>query len=367
MSYNEALQEISTNRQKREKGELICIPWANLPKFSKVIPGIEKSRYTIVTANSKVGKTQLTDFMYMYEPLNFIRQNPDCGIDVNILYFSLEISRKAKYHTIMSNRLYTEHGIELDTQNLLSKFNNYILPEEIETLIKDDKDYYDFIDSKVQIFDTIRNPFGIYKKCKDYFEQNGTLIYDDYEIGDKVVKGVKEYAPNNPNLTTIIIIDNYNNLLPEKGGTLFSAIQKFSSDYALTLRDMFQASLVAVQQQASATETQQFTNKGQLIESKLRPSPDGLGDCKLSARDVDYLIGAFAPHRYNIKSWAGYNLTQMPDKYRELSISLSRHGSGFISDHLYFNGKSNYFFELPNSKETEKINKIYTQIKNGEL
>lgn len=56
--FKPAVDEIKRNKEIRESGKLICLPWNNLPKFSKLIPGVEKKRYTICTANSKVGNTQ---------------------------------------------------------------------------------------------------------------------------------------------------------------------------------------------------------------------------------------------------------------------------------------------------------------------
>lgn len=313
-------------------------------------------------------KTQITDFMFMYEPLNFLLDNPNSGLDVKILYFSLEISKQAKSTSIISNRLYNAHRIEIAPDELLSKYKDKILDDEILQLIEDDNEYYDYIESKVEIIDHIRNPYGIYKYCKDYFHKNGTVEYDEIEIDTGIIKSVKSYTPNNPDLITIILIDNYNNLQSEKGGDLHSAIHKFSSDYAITLRDKYEACIAAVQQQAAAKENQQFTNKGNLIDAALRPSPDGLGDCKLSGRDVDYMFGLFAPQRYQIATWGGYDLSIMKDNYRELSLSLNRHGSGFTTDHLYFNGKVNTFKELPpalskDGYNTPEIEVIYKKLK----
>lgn len=366
--FEPAITEIKSNKSIRESGKLICIPWDGLPKFSQIIPGVEKKRYTICTANSKVGKTQITDFMFMYEPLNFILNNPDCGLDIKILYFSLEISKKAKIHSIISNRLFTKHKIKIPPDELLSKYKDSVLNDEIIQLIENDVEYMNYVQTKLEIIDHIRNPYGIYKYCRNYFHSNGVVEYDEIETDIGTIKSVKNYIPNNPNLITIILIDNYNNLQSEKGGDLHSAIHKFSSDYAITLRDKYEACIAAVQQQAAAKENQQFTNKGNLIDVALRPSPDGLGDCKLSGRDVDYMFGLFAPHRYQIPNWSGYDLTTMKDNYRELSLSLNRHGSGFVTDHLYFDGKVNFFRELPDPlKEKNKMDMIYNKIIKNEL
>ena len=54
MLYKEVIKQLKDNKQKRLKGEIIAIPWYKLPRLSKVLPGIVKENYTLVTANQKV-------------------------------------------------------------------------------------------------------------------------------------------------------------------------------------------------------------------------------------------------------------------------------------------------------------------------
>ena len=75
---------ISTIKYKRERlldGKLNCIPF-ELEGFEEELPGIEQAQYVIITANQKVGKTKLTDFLYLYKPflkiLNSIYRKPPC-------------------------------------------------------------------------------------------------------------------------------------------------------------------------------------------------------------------------------------------------------------------------------------------------
>lgn len=359
-TFSRVYDKLVENKSLREQGLYTCIPWLDLPKFSTVVPGIEKERYTIVTANSKVGKTQLADFMFMYQPYKFVTEVAS-NIKIKILYFSLEISKESKILSVLSNRLYTKYNKQVDPQNLESKFQNYILQDDILTHITEEKEYISTFEKTVEIIDSIRNPFGIYKYCREWFEKNGTIHYKTITFDGKDHQIIDYYEPFDKDLYTIIIIDNYNLLTPEKGGDLKSAMEKFSSDYALILRDKFKAHVVAVQQQAAAKESQEFTKSGGLIEQKLRPSPDGLGDSKLTGRDCNYMFGLFAPNRYGIKTWAEYDLTFLKDNHRELSISLNRHGSGFKNVNLLFNGAVNHFKELPKVGTTE-LQEIYDSL-----
>ena len=54
MLYKEVIRQLKENKSKRLRGEIIAIPWYKLPRLSKVLPGIVKENYTIITANQKV-------------------------------------------------------------------------------------------------------------------------------------------------------------------------------------------------------------------------------------------------------------------------------------------------------------------------
>jgi hypothetical protein len=70
--YKNIKKEIKRNKQIRLDGGYTCIPFLNLPKLGKIIPGIEQEKYYLVTANSKVGKTKLADALFLYNPYQFV-------------------------------------------------------------------------------------------------------------------------------------------------------------------------------------------------------------------------------------------------------------------------------------------------------
>jgi len=110
------------------------------------------------------------------------------------------------------------------------------------------------------------------------------------------------------------------------------------------------------------SEKQQFTNRGESIIEKLRPSADSLGDNKLTSRDADLMLGLFWPYRYNIDNSNGWNLNKIGNNHRELLILLNRHGISKASIDLYFDGSCNFFKELP--KDSNE--KVYEYVKTME-
>jgi hypothetical protein len=357
--FKNVKKEIKRNKQVRLDGGYTCIPFVLLPKLGRIVPGIEQEKYYLVTANSKVGKTKLADFLFVYNPYEFATKHKS-DIKVRIFYFSLEVSKEEKISQYYSYRLYKDHGIVISPEKLKSRFESYILEDEIEKLIDTYDEEMEKFESMVEIIDNVKNPYGIYKHVRNHAFKNGThydingraiplseLMSDDTQVRDKANLSIHRYEPHDPNEYVIVVVDHLSLLHPERGADLWNTIFSFSSKYCLAMRDRWRYIPVVIQQQAADQEKQQFTFKGDSIVAKLRPSPDGLADCKLTQRDVNVMFGLFAPHRYKIENYEGYDIDRLGDNYREFLVMLNRSGSGFTNIDLYFNGAVNFFKELP--------------------
>jgi len=53
--YTRVLSDITERRERLLNGQINCIPWL-LPRFENELPGIERGKYYLITANSKVGR-----------------------------------------------------------------------------------------------------------------------------------------------------------------------------------------------------------------------------------------------------------------------------------------------------------------------
>ena len=87
-------KNIQNKRQRILDGKINCIRWG-LPRFEEESPGIEQGKIYLTTAATKVGKTQITDWLFLY---NVIQQIIDNKLDirVKIFYFTLEMSKEEK-------------------------------------------------------------------------------------------------------------------------------------------------------------------------------------------------------------------------------------------------------------------------------
>lgn len=362
MIYNRVLDELKLNKHLREQGKDIAIPFP-FERFGKFIPGIQKGRYIIVTANSKVGKSKITDFMFMYTPIEYVINRADKN--VKIIYFTLEMSKEDKIKELISYLLYKYYGYLLSPEQLSSVFKDVILPDEILKILvsKEFTTLIEQFESRIEFIDNVRNPYGIYKHVREFAHKNGRY-YDKYkrvisirdlENNSEIHSQIDHYSLIDPNLDVIIITDHLSLLTPEKGNTLHDAMGDFSSNYSLLMRDRWKFTVVNVQQQAGAQESIE-----NLKLDRLQPSANGLGDNKLTGRDCDMMLGLFAPIRYKIPSYEGYDIKQLRDNHRELSVILNRRGPA-VTTQLFFNGASNYFDELPPYEEFQKRPELYKE------
>ena len=369
MLYENVLGELSSNKQKRQSGDVIAIPWS-LPRLSSVLPGIERGRYNMVSASPKAGKSQLTDFLYVYQPIEWILNNPGTNLSLKIFYFSLEVSKSSKIKAAICYKLFKDYNIVISPQKLASIFSSYVLDDKIETIISSDafKLWFKSFESIVTYFDTIRSPNSIFHLVKSYAEHpsNGSYTYRTMswqnEDGTYTPRKVRDtYIPVRPNEYVIVIVDHVGLLQTATGETLHQAISKYSSEYCLEMRDRWKYIPTIVQQQSADSSRAQFNYRGDTIIDKIRPDSEGLADNKYTARDVDLMVSLFYPKRYNIEKYEDIDLDRLGDSHREFMINLNRNGISNASVQLFFLGSSSYFAELPrNINEFDYIN--YEQI-----
>ena len=77
MSLRErVLTELKERRLKVINGNINCIP-SPFGRFRDDFLGIEKGRYYLISAGPKTGKTQFTNYTFVYSPLIYAFLNPD--------------------------------------------------------------------------------------------------------------------------------------------------------------------------------------------------------------------------------------------------------------------------------------------------
>ena len=359
--FSRVYENIVNKRERILSGKVNCIPW-QLPRFEESSPGIEQGKYYQITAQSKAGKTQLADALFVF---NTVKQIIDDNLDIRlkIFYFSLELSKEEKMLSCFANILYIKEGLRIAPTDLKSTHAKKVLSSEVLEMISKYQKYFDKIEEIVEFIDSVRHATGIYDLVRKYAVANGTIYHRDIVINGEITQVEDRYEPNDPEEYVMIIIDHIGLIQPQKlNGTqlsLHESISLLSSDYLIKLRNRFNYIPVVVIQQAIAGENIEHKKAG-----ALRPSVANLGDNKLIARDCNMMIGIFSPFKHEIPEYMGYDVTKFKDNIRFMEIIISRDGGAGTICPLYFDGAVTYFKELPRSDDKESMEKAYNFLKN---
>jgi hypothetical protein len=349
-TYKRNLSIIKERRENVLRGGINCIP-SPFKRFRSEFPGIERGRYYLVSANQKIGKSKFTDYVFLLHPLIYAYNNPD-KIRLHILYFSLEMSINEKLSELTCFWLYyhTQGKIRIDSKQLNSINENYPLDKDIIDILEGDEynKFFDFIEEHVTFCEGETNPFGIYKICKNFATEHGTIHYKNINGTDII----DYYEPKDKDMYVLKIVDHVSLYTPEKGMNLMETISKASSRDNGYLRNIYGFTCIDIQQQAAAQESLDAFKA-----DRMKPTADGLGDCKTTSRNINVMLGLYNPWRYGKKEYLGYNIDVFKDNIRFLEVVLNRSGTSGAICPLYFDGAVNIFAELPLPTNTVEVYK----------
>lgn len=358
------LQEMEARRQRIIDGGVNCIP-SPFKRFLDDFCGIEQSTYYCVTSFTKGGKSQLTSFLFIYRTIIYAYFAKE-QIDFKIIYFPLEETKERIMQRFMSWLLFrfSKKSIRVSPKELRSTTS--VLDEAVIDRLKqfDIQGILNFFEEHVIFPTESPNPTGIYKYCKQYAEEHGTVFKKTVKMKDEFgveqdVEVFEHYEQDNPSEYCMIIIDTINLIDTERGMTLKQSMDKLSEYLAKYLRNRYHFSPIVIQQQAFESEGNEAFKLG-----RVRPSLYGLGDSKYVSRDANIVLGLFAPFRFGITEYFGYDITILKDHIRFLEVLANRDGEmgGILP--LWFDGAVCDFKELPKPDDKTAIEAVYNNAKN---
>lgn len=360
-SFDRALEKLKERRKRILEGKINCIP-LSFSRLRAWLPGIEKKRYNIITANQKVGKSKLADYILVYEPFFYVLEHPE-QVRLNILYFTLEMGKEEKFYEFLCHLLFRLDNIRISPTDLKSTSTDRPVPENVIELLESEKyqRYIDKFKETVIYIDHERNPTGIQKYIWNYMLERGKFHYktskrknaDTGIVEDTQV--IDYYEPDDPEGYVLTILDNYSNLSSENGLNKMQTIEKMSK-YAIQLRDIFELNFTAIQHQAQAQEG----IENQKL-NKMMPSSDGLADCKTTTRDANLVLGLYSPYKYGLREYEGYDITQFKNNIRFMQVIEDRdNGAGGQICPLFFDGAVSVYRELPLPNDKNALTEYVT-------
>lgn len=184
------IQAIDRGREGKEQGYSI-----GLPKLEKVIDGVCKGVYTLISAESGIGKSSFMLYSYIYRPLMDHLYDDKFKISL----FSLEMSADKILAKLLSTYIFEKYGVRLSLKQLLSVQKGFILNDECYAIVKECIPWLKRVESILTIYDKSATANSIYSNILKELEARGR-----FEETDKR----KIYYPNDPDLVHLVIIDH---------------------------------------------------------------------------------------------------------------------------------------------------------------
>ena len=334
------INDIVEKRNNILNGNINSFPYP-FAKLNQHLPGFTMGSYIIITANTKVGKTQIADYMFMLYPLFLLYNNRNNSTankyNFAIECISLELSALAKSYTIYS------HFISNYFIKLTNNVNKKVTIEDLKSIsqpLSDDvlnelstgklKEFFDYIKPYYNIVDDKYTTTSIIN-----YIHTLALKYGRFE-------GTKWIA-NDPNKYILISIDHISLLLSDKLNTnIFDSIGTLSKEIVKLKKLYYTFVFIVIQQQSAAAE-----NIQSIQFRSGEPTLDNLGENKSTGRDADLVFGLYSPYRHKILVHENLNISEYKDNYRSLLILADRHyGKIGYFNRLYFDGSFNNFKEL---------------------
>ncbi len=184
--YDKTLQEIEDKRQRILNGGVNCIP-SPFKRFQEDFCGIEQDTYYCITSFTKGGKSMLCSYIFIYQAVVYAYFAKE-QVDFKILYFPLEETKERIMQRFMSWLLFkkSQGSIRVSPKELRS--TTAALDETIIDRLRqfDMQDILQYFEEHVIFPTEAPNPTGIYKYCKQYAEDHGTVHKRTVKMKDEL-------------------------------------------------------------------------------------------------------------------------------------------------------------------------------------
>ena len=315
------------------------------------------------------GKTSFLDDAFIINPLEWLNSNPNSGIDIEIMYFSMERKTLHKLAKWVGRKMFLDKGVILGVNKLLGMVspNKKINTEEWNYFLEYEE-YINYLLSKITVIQGAQNPMGIKKAVDAWAEKNGKIVTPDPD--NKPYERI--YVPNNPNKFLLIIYDHVGITTKEKRDEIVyhqkkEIIDLLSAD-ARRFRDFYGFSYCMVSQ-----FNRDIANPIRIKNGSVEPMLEDFKDTAGTQEDADVVFGLFDAIRYQVayptgKDQLGYELSKFRfengiKKYRSLHILKNTYGIEDIGIGLAFQPQVGHFKELPRAREITSM--TYDQLNNN--
>lgn len=327
--------------------------WGNgLDHINNYLYGTHRARYYLVGADSGVGKTTISDFMYIlkaYEEAKRFNKRFKC------FYCSFEISKPLKVARWISYYIFCKHGVRLPSDYILGRIKGHLVTEIHDPMVKEAYAVVDDMFTYIEFINITHSPNYIFDTIvSGYFDKIGKVEWTTVDADDAkkgVRANVKKFTPHDPvafNETMNMLYIDHAALADEEPG--FSSLKKnldLLSKRCVVLRDKFMMTIVFIQQ--FSTDLLSAGREMSMRKSfeSLRPTRQDLGDSKATFRDADTVLGYIAPGK-NLPEWEGYDLSPSGfGTYLVIAFIMKNRGPSDKIAPLFIDPITGYIYDAP--------------------
>lgn len=321
------LTAIDRGREGKSQGYSI-----GLPKLEQVIDGVCKGVYTLIFAESGVGKSSFMLYSYIYRPMmDHFNDNK-----FKISLFSLEMNADMIMAKLLSTYIFETYGKRLSIKQLLSTQRGFILNDECYQIVQECIPWMKRVEEIITIYDKNITAKGIYKALLTELEERGKFIETDKR---------KIYIPDDPDIIHEVVIDHIARINVSEGNTLKQEMDT-ASKFLYNLKNRCGISPIVIQQSNRNIQSMDRRKEGMVI-----PMSSDLKDTNSTFEDSEICMAVFSPHRSKLNTHKGYDIRQLEDRFRSIYVIKSRYGESDVEDFIYYDGKCNVWHEMPRSSE----------------
>lgn len=381
-SFREIINDLNKKKENVDNGGINAIPF-NLPSLTKYVPGIVPELNYGITASSGVGKSKISRALFMFGPYDYYMKHKETkDLNLKIHAFCLEDNVAKTKRYLLLKALYEHSNIRLNEMQLSSYVEEGRLTSDHQRAIEKIYPFLEDMEKIITFYDE-SSPSYMLSKLKDsllapgmgsFTDSSGNKISRDQAqaiVADKNSKERIQYDHYHNNTFNIVIVDNLQNIKPEKGQTKYEALDRFTREIVRDkLCNFYRCTTALVQQQNQESVKKQFTNFGDSVVEKLRPSVAGLGEFKNSVQTMHCLMGLFSPAMFNVRTYnssnGNYDIDKLGSYFKELSI-LKSNFSASVDCPLFCDPVAETFNELPPAKDGIGMQKVYDRVQELEF
>ena len=312
------------------QGLNVGIP-TGMAELDKYTYGVQRKYMYLIGGDTGSGKTTYALFTYVYKPLQYTLEHPE--IPVDILYFSLEMSKETLCANLLSLYILDKYHVYISYKEIFS-LDTPLSAEKLK-YVKESREWLEKVMCHLTIYDKAANANVVNTATRMWASNFGD--FEETETSEI-------FTPFDENQYLITAVDHLRLLAGNDKKTEINTC----SDALVALRDLCKLTVVLIQQL-----NRNFKSMERRTSAYAYISLEDFADASGPSQNAEIVIALYYPHREKRNTCEGYDIKKLRDSFRLIQILKQRYGTADILKGVLFKGEIGYYKELPNPEVYE--------------